>query len=295
MKLLLENWRKYSGEHDFDVLCENYDRGLITEIGLYEAWDRQVMLEMQSLIDEGAVDTLKKGYEALKAGAKEEWAAIKSAYEAAAQKVSKFILDLSLQAWQLIQKGKVLVSKIVETLQRALAFVKKFCAVHPLICKVVVTLITIIVVTAIMAYFGSEAQAAVETEQGIVMSDEYIDAVKGLLRDSSDTLMDAASAGDVEAIDAQQKIMDAANWLDKAHAAEDTIQLAQTSEEAAKLISDTADILYRSVKEGEMNQTIWSHYVELGKEAVSWSSSFYSKLTGAPTIDIKWTHLAPIK
>ena len=29
MKLLLENWRRYQGEHDFNVLCENQAEGLI--------------------------------------------------------------------------------------------------------------------------------------------------------------------------------------------------------------------------------------------------------------------------
>ena len=48
MKLLLENWRRQCGEYDFDILCENFDRGLITEIELYETWDRQVMVEMQT-------------------------------------------------------------------------------------------------------------------------------------------------------------------------------------------------------------------------------------------------------
>ena len=44
--LLMESWRKYSGRHSFERLCENFDRGIITEIELYETWDRQVMLEI---------------------------------------------------------------------------------------------------------------------------------------------------------------------------------------------------------------------------------------------------------
>ena len=87
MKLLIENWRKYSGEYDFVILCENFDRGLITEYELYESWERQVLLEMEQLIDEGIVDILKQGYEK----GKELVGQAKEIYDAAVQKVNDFI------------------------------------------------------------------------------------------------------------------------------------------------------------------------------------------------------------
>ena len=59
MKLLMENFRKYRGEHDFKLLCENFDRGIITEQELYETWERQVLLEMDNLIEEGIVDYIQ--------------------------------------------------------------------------------------------------------------------------------------------------------------------------------------------------------------------------------------------
>ena len=159
MEVLFENWRKYSGEHNFDVLLENYDRKLITDIELYETWDRQVMLEMQSLIDEGVVDTLKKGYEALKAGAKEEWAIVKDAYKAAAKKVTDFVFKLETQVWQLLQKAKVIASKIAAVIMKVVKFIKKFCGGHPVLCKAVFALMVLVSITVVMAVMANPAMA----------------------------------------------------------------------------------------------------------------------------------------
>ena len=50
MKLLLENWRRYQGEHDFNVLCEHHTRGLITDTELVMLWENQVNNELDLLI-----------------------------------------------------------------------------------------------------------------------------------------------------------------------------------------------------------------------------------------------------
>ena len=46
-----------------------------------------------------------------------------------------FEFQLELQAWKLLEAGKRILSKIAAVLMKAVGFIKKFCGVHPVICK----------------------------------------------------------------------------------------------------------------------------------------------------------------
>ncbi len=224
MKLLLENWRRQCGEYDFDVLCENFDRGLITEIELYETWDRQVMVEMQTLLDEGVMDILKIGYEKGKALAGKA----KEAYDTAVAKVAEFFLNLCLHAWDLIQKGKVVLEKIAATLMKGANFIKKFCNAHPILCKVALILIIMLVISAAMAMMASSASAAVKTQEFGTLGDKGVTALKGVIG--------ATVEGKESDPVLQREAVKALEWLDKAHQATEQVDLTTATAEGTELL-----------------------------------------------------------
>ena len=224
MKLILENWRRQCGEYDFDILCENFDRGLITEIELYETWDRQVMVEMQTLLDEGVMDILKIGYEKGKALAGKA----KEAYDTAVAKVAEFFLNLCLQAWNLIQKGKVVLEKIAATLMKGVNFIKKFCNAHPILCKIALILIIMLAISAAMAMMASSASAAVKTQEFGELSDRGVTARKGLIG--------TAVEGNPDDPVLQREAVKALEWLDKAHQATEQVDLTTATAEGTELL-----------------------------------------------------------
>ena len=283
MKLIMENWRRQRGEYDFDILCENFERRLITEIELYETWDRQVMVEMQTLLDEGIMDTLRKGYEALKAGAKEEWSLIKDAYNAAAKKVSDFIFNLEIQAWQLLQKAKPIASKIAAVLMKVVNFVKKFCGVHPVLCKATFAIIVLVSITAAMSVMASPAMADVgvpgeEGELPYQITDTGINAIKGCLEVVS---QDADPEG-------QQLAVDALQWLEKAHAAESMTDLSRLAGEAQQQAYGCYKVVDKMAKE---DPTTVEALVSQGEKLITLTNKFYQKINGVVTDDIEWQSL----
>ena len=277
MKLIFENWRRQSGEYDFEILCENFDRGLITEIELYETWDRQVMTEMQSLIDEGVMDTLKKGYEAIKGGVKEEWELIKDAYNAAAEKVSDFILKLQVQAWQLLQTAKVIASKIAAVLMKVVNFVKKFCGVHPLLCKVTLLIVIMISITAVMAMMAAPAMADVTgpgADAGTYkITDTGVNAIRKCLE----------IAGRKADPEVQQHTADALQWIDKAHAAETMNQIIEGASQA----QDEVFACYRSVEKiAAKDPGFFQRLAAAGEKVLVINNDYHKVFTGAKDVRV---------
>jgi hypothetical protein len=280
MKLLLENWRRQCGEYDFDILLENFDRGLITEIELYETWDRQVILEMQSLIDEGIMDVLKVGFEK----GKQLAGKAKTVYDAAVQKVVDFVFNLELQAWKLLQAGKVILSKIAAVLMKAVSFIKKFCGVHPIICKVTFALIVMISITAVMAVMASPAMAdvGVPADDGGMpykITDTGVNAIKGCLEIVS---RDADPEG-------QQLAVDAVSWLDKAHAASSLTDLTQAASKAQQEVL----VCYRTVERTAAEDPGFvSKLAAHGEKIVTLTNKYFKEINGVITDNIEWQSLA---
>jgi hypothetical protein len=281
MKLLIENFRKYRGEHDFKLLCENFDRGIITEQELYETWERQVLLEMDNLIEEGIMDILQQGYQK----GKELFGQAKEIYDAAVQKVSDFILRLSTQAFMLMEKAKVMLAKIAGVLRKAYNFVQKFCKAHPILCKVIKILIIMMIIAAVMALFANAAQASVDTsgmkgaEPGTyTLSDEGVEALKA-------TLSLATEDKDPEV---QQAAVDAFNWLQKAHQGSEVVDLAQASGKSAEYVK----AMYRVVETSSPEE--FSNLVKLGKKTIEMTNSYSEQLTaggGVTTKSFSWASL----
>ena len=188
MKLLLENWRRYQGEHDFNVLCENHTRRLITDTELIMLWENQVNNEIDLLISEGIMDTLAIGYEK----GKQLVGKAKEMYKMAFEKFAAWEISLLNQVWALINKVKDsdALSRVGEALKKVMNIINKYCSVHPMICKIIKFLLMMMAISAVIAFFSSSAEAAVQVQKfdggKMVLDDVGIDIVKGALQREQD-------------------------------------------------------------------------------------------------------------
>ncbi len=284
MKLIMEGWRSYCTEPvgtgaDFDLLYENYSQGRISHIQLYESWDRQVTASTQALLDEGIMDVLKVGFEK----GKQLAGKAKEMYDSAVQKVVDFVFSLEVQAWKLLQTGKVILSKIAAVLMKAANFIKKFCGVHPVICKATFALIVMISITAVMAMMASPAMANVtmpadDGGASYSITDTGVSAIKGCLEVVS---RDADPEG-------QQLAVDAVRWLDNAHTATTSTDLTQLASEAQQQVL----ACYKTVeKMSAEDPSIIESLANYGEKIRILTNKYYRVIDNVTIDNIEWESL----
>ena len=263
MKLLMENWRAYYNE-DFDLLCERYDKGHLSEERLVLLWEDSVNREYQTLLNEGIMDILAVGYEK----GKELVGKAKAAYDAAVEKVSEFFLKLCMQAWNIAQRAKASLSKIASVLKGVYEKVNAFCDKHPILCKTIKIVLLLIAMLALLVFMSSEAQAAIDVtgvagfEEGGPLSDAGVDALKGLMQIVSED----------KDPETQQLYVKAFQWLEQAQASPEVEQLATAQGDAAGVVQACLETLVAVTEEGH---TTVSQLARLG-EKVGVSTTNYT-------------------
>ena len=177
MKLIMEGWRSYSQdkkentifllEHNrpykvnFDLILEQ--KRLDESIKL---WEESSNYELEKLLSE--IDLMGK--------AKELTSKI-------GMKINEFIFKLSMQAFQLLQKGAKAVRRVVSLVKKITDTIKKYCKQMPTICKIAKISAMIITVFAISAlFFSPEAQAAIQMGDQPLDADNY-NFLRGVLMD----------------------------------------------------------------------------------------------------------------
>ena len=183
MKLLIENWRKYN-DNPFELMCEQYDKNLLTEEKLAEYWQETTLRELEQLneIDwekeaeltadpdykppqERRSEFMQKGWEFMQKG----W-----------EKVNDWILMKSIQIYDLAKRSATAAIKSIAWLVRK---VSDLCKEYKTICKIAIMTLTVIAFYAAMAYlFENEAQAKLY-RRGKPLSDNVVNAMKGELYD----------------------------------------------------------------------------------------------------------------
>lgn len=286
MKLIMEGWRGYCAEpvsagRNFDILYENYSKGRISHIQLYEGWDQQVTESTQALLDEGIMDVLKVGFEKGKQLAGQA----KEVYDSAVQKVIGFVFQLELQAWKLLEAGKIILSKIAAVLMKAVGFIKKFCGVHPVICKATLALVVMISITAVMAMMASPAMAGVTSpqvdgEQVRQITDTGVNAIKGCLE----------VVGEQADSQTQQLTVDAFKWLEQAQAADTMSSLGEVQSNAQAMVASC----FKSVQAAaEEDPGVVKTLASLGEQVKVYVNSIQIDTSGATeSTKIVWKSLS---
>jgi hypothetical protein len=195
----------------FGSLIEQRNRGMISEQTALRLWERSVTYELDCILSEGVLDSLKDAYETVKGGALKLKDKISDAAKAAMEKANDFLLKISLQAMNLAQSS---VEGIVKAAGMLSSAVERFKDNHPILYKIIKILVIMLIIWGIMSLFSGDAQAAVKMPGGKNMSEAHYNTLRGALGEYG--------GGDVD------KIMnsgEAIKILDKAFKAKEAIPL----------------------------------------------------------------------
>ena len=239
MKLIMENWRSFEKatknvqqthvflfennepvKTDFNVLLEKYDNKQITEDQLIKLWEDSFNYEYEQLLKE--VDWEKEAEMTAdpdyKPPHEREQVGI-------AEKINDFILKLSIQAHQMIEKGSVLAFKAVS---KAAGLVGKFKDRHPLLTKVILAVLMSIVIYGLMSFLDPETAMAKIKVGDQVIGDQTAQALRG----SFDTIVrgdEALQQYASQGVPVGQLGLPSVEYMETRAQFEEIIKLAQAS------------------------------------------------------------------
>jgi len=264
----MENWRRHTGEYDFDILCENHTRGLITDTQLFEIWEHQKLLEMDELVSEGVVDVLSQGYQK----AKELTGKAKQIYNAAIEKLNNFMLKLYEQAWLLLQKSQKHLSVAIKKITSILNKIKSWCGAHPILCFAAKVMLVSLVVMALSSFFGSDAAHAAIEHKGKILTQVEYDTIQGSMAEHISLLTVPAEiapgipgSADFEAIEA---VKETQIILKTAFEASDVQTLEQVTTSAGinvQAFENVLEVLQKGMQGDKQSQHTVVNWIEWGR------------------------------
>ena len=178
MQILLENWRKHN-QTPFLLLCERYDKQLISEEQLFKTWQQDTLKEYIQLCE---IDWEKEAELTADPDYKppqERPGMLQQGWE----KINDWILEKSVQ---LVELAKRSARRALGSIAWLIKKARDFCAAFKTLCKLIIMTLTVIAFyIAFHLIFESEAQA--KLYQGRKpMTDTQVNAIKGELYDIID-------------------------------------------------------------------------------------------------------------
>ena len=250
MKLIMENWRKYN-DNPFGLLCEQYDKKIITEEQLFERWEKDTLKEIQELSEVNW----------------EKEAAKLDAPEGAKKRgimgsINDWILMKLVQLESLFKRGKKLAIKAISTVIRG---IRRFCSDRAAICKLAVGTLVVVGTFLIIAMINEvHAKIAHPTKPGVVLSQDIVDVMKGDIAVLYDSLMDAKEAMDDTTLG--MTTTDLAEAMQKINEMQETVgteSFANSSDGATKNVKKVWDHLIETL--GEVEKSAKGEVGELKK------------------------------
>ena len=179
MKLLFENWRKYNSD-PFQLMCEQYDKKLLTEEKLFEHWKQTTLKEFEQLNE---INWEKEAELTADADYKSPQDRKSDMLQRGQEKVNDWLLKKSIQ---LIELAKRNATRAIGSIKWLIEKIDTFCDRFPIVCKVAKwTLVVVAFYIAFAFLFENEAQAKLY-RSGKPVSDGVVDAMKGQLVDIID-------------------------------------------------------------------------------------------------------------
>ena len=89
----------------FGTLMEHLDKKIISQSEAHMLWEQSVSYQLENLLSEGMMDSLRDAYETVKGGAIRLKDKLSDTAKAAMEKVNDFLLKISLQAMNLAQSS----------------------------------------------------------------------------------------------------------------------------------------------------------------------------------------------
>jgi len=238
----MENWRKYNND-PFQLLCERYNKKIITEEQLFEQWQQNTSAELVQLLEEVGIDWEKEAEKVEDPDYKpphERKGKLAKGWE----KVNDWILQKSIQ---IVELAKTAGLKALKSIAWLVKKIQSFCKSHPIICKAAVMLLIMVAVFVITAHFN-EAQAKLQLK-GKILSDDAFNTINGALQEMFK---------DAESGPQRELLAKTAAELEKMHNAtsihditKGTTTINKAAHEAIKYIRDTRDLFDQKLGPGE--------------------------------------------
>jgi len=261
--------------YSFERLCENLDKGVISEESAVLIWEQQILNEADKLLNENWIqDALKAGYQmGQKIAGK-----TKEMYDKAIETIGAFIQKMADQALMLMVKGQIKIEKIVGILKNVYNKIQSFCSPHPVLCRVIKILLAMIAIAAACALFSQSAEAGIDTsslsgepEGSRALTDSGVEMIKGFL----------AMYSEDKDPETKQLIYDTYKWIETTQAAGEMVDLSEAPElarGALRILSeqDPSDRqMYQQIGEKVVETTIdFTRTVSVGGDTQTTHQTF---------------------
>jgi len=277
MNLIMENWRKYNNA-PFDLMCEQYDKKLITEDKLADFWKQETLREFKQLneIDwekeaELTADPNYKPPQERPGMLQQQW-----------EKINNWILEKSVQLVELARRSAMGALKSISWLLKK---IKDFCSANKTLCKVIfITLMVIAFYIAFTILFENEAQAKLYRGNK-PMSDIQVNGMKGHLYDVIDERQSAG--GDVQPF---VKLMAQIDEIHNAKGKHDILKAKDVTDRVmSKLYDGVVDMwrgegaLESAIPKEEREKTV-VRWIDIGSRVKAWYRES-TQVWDAQTID----------
>ena len=205
-QILMEGWRSFAQEEsntiflfegeepqprNFDLILEHRDLKEAIQM-----WEASSLYECDKLLLE--VDSV---------------VFVKEFFSDIGKKVNDFILKLSVQAFNLLQRGAESVTIVLAVIKKLLSGIEGYCMKLPTTCKIAKASVLILSIFALGALFYSpQAQAAIQYGDAPLSEEEY-HYIRGVITDS-------VASGSIEGVSLEHQVglMDTLEQLDKLQA-----------------------------------------------------------------------------
>tara|TARA_R100000664_G_scaffold6448_1_gene11460 strand:+ start:4839 stop:5729 length:891 start_codon:yes stop_codon:yes gene_type:complete len=208
-QLLMEGWRAYAQEESNTIF--------LFEGGKPQPRDFELILERRALKEAIQMWEASSLYECDKLLLEVDSAAfVKEFFSDIGKKVNDFILKLSVQAFNLLQRGSESVKMVLSVIKKLVNAIEGHCTKLPTTCKIARTSAMILSIFALGTLFYSPRAYAAIQYGDAPLSDEEYSYIRGVI-------MDGFVSGSYEGLspESQRNIAETIEQLDKLQASPD--------------------------------------------------------------------------
>jgi hypothetical protein len=273
MKLIMENWRKYN-DNPFQLMCEQYDKEIITEDQLFENWKEMTLKELDQLNE---IDWEKEAARTADPDYKTPQERRGSMILKVKEKINDWILEKSIQ---IVELGRKAALKAVKAAAWLIGKIQGFCGEHPGICKVATMTLIVVAFTIAMAFLiDNEAQAKL-VRGGKPVPDWAVDGMKGQLSDMIDARKESGQP--------RAHLYKLLAQMDELHQAKNKHEILKSKDS----IDKGMEVLYQGLKEAwkqegtfkglsqEEGQGLVKRWIDVGERTSAWYREVTYKAKG---------------
>ena len=273
MQLLFENWRKYNN-NPFELMCEQYDKKLLTEEKLFEYWKQTTIKELEQLNE---IDWEKEAELTADPDYKPPHERRGEMLQRGWEKINDWILEKSIQLVELAKRNAV---RAIGSIKWLVDKIDDFCDRFPTVCTIAKWTLAVVALYIAFAFlFENEAQAKL-VRNGRPVSDKVVDAMKGQLSDIID-IRNKRGNPDPELY----KLLAQIDSLHDAKTPHDFIKSKEKVDKCLRILYDgLKDVYNQTNKQADLPKEeareLISRWIDIGERTSAWYREETIKIKG---------------